>query len=283
MKTYGDIINRISEIIANSQEMQKTNPNPKNYTHLLYNDIYKDYVSELRDLLDIERTFSILLKSSEDETVKKNLDLLNLCEAKIKANDSNVNDYITLMEIIKSSFGKTPLEITEYAGYFITKEQFANFLDLCRKLKIGPCIKLNELSSSASEQEIRNYLNTHKEQYQRINKYIANNHKNQLNSLVTMVNSWHILNDQEFQELQNIDNLVVEEIDNIDKLIAYFATKKDFNPEALKVIIPFIGEYNYHYMLDELFKKGLIDTDYYLDYVSNYLRSLENPNNKKVI
>ena len=83
MKKYGDIIERIMEIISLSEKKKKElSPEElkanfdKHFAYILYNDIDVDLASEFKELIDAERTFMQLKQVSPLSCLDKTKQLL---------------------------------------------------------------------------------------------------------------------------------------------------------------------------------------------------------------
>lgn len=180
MQTYGDIINRISEIIALSEQRKneinvvELNANYNNYfVSKLWFEIAVEYATEFEELLDSERTFYLLQNVKNfDELNKSNEDLKLICQERGSVANESTDDYLSLLEIINNASGKNASELTEYKGYFILKQDLINFIILCRKLKVGPYKSIKE----STQEEVKNYvyreMEHKKNQKRRIDNYI---------------------------------------------------------------------------------------------------------------
>lgn len=341
MQTYNDVLNKIIEIIEISENIRRKSSNKEldveNFCLIRHFPIYKDYVETFNDLLNIERTYYLLYKNKDNNVGLKNIQLLEVCR-----NNINNPDYLELSEIINRSFKRTANELYEYLGYFILKEDYTRFIELCKKLKVGPCVALKDMNPEEAKQEVNNSLNNNKEQTRRIKKFIAKENdlkdervfeeqfivvpEKQIEDVISsdktiseeakgthvfikedreilscdfreiiylgmngqltlkMVNILkELLTESEFKAL--IDLLIqyniftkaelseiIEDsknkvINDIDELVGYFAIRENLDINALKTLIPFIGLWNYHYMIDQLFKYGAIDFEAYRDYL----------------
>lgn len=331
MQTYNDVLNKIIEIIEISENIRKSSNDKKfdieNFCLIRHFPIYKDYVETFNDLLNIERTYYLLYKNKDSNVGYKNSQLLELCK-----NNLNNPNYLELSEIISRSFNKTANELYEYLGYFVLKEDYNRFIELCKILKVGPCISLKEMNPEDAKVEVQNSLNNNKEQTRRIKKHMEKNNVReeeveesaifvpeiQIREVSSDDNNNHLLNDDkevlscdfreiiylgmngqltlkmvnilkelltelEFKELINLLiqygiftkaelSEIIEEsknkvINDIDELVGYFAIKENLNINGLKALIPSIGIWNYHYMIDQLFKYGAINFEDYKDYL----------------
>lgn len=78
---------------------------------------------------------------------------------------------------------------------------------------------------------------------------------------------WQIFTEKEFLKIKQGVYSSHTTIEDIDQLVGFFVTRENLNSKALETLIPFIGEENFDYMMDKLFKYGAIDTDAYLEYI----------------
>lgn len=177
IKTYGDIIRRIVEIIKLSKNTKnelaedeiKENFN-NHFTYILYNDIENSLVSEFKELIDAERTFTIMDNESPLVYLDKTRELLAMCEEKSDPNYGNYTYYVEIIQIIGESYGKSALDLTEYKGYYILRERFNKWLWLMRKLDLFPEEK--HMSTNEKNDAVDRYLFASHEQYFRIQKYL---------------------------------------------------------------------------------------------------------------
>lgn len=169
MKTYGDIINRIIEIIKYSEdrkrELQKGEIG-KNFSKILFQDIANEYAEEFRDLLVTEMVFYKIYNTPNAS--KKNDALLLECEQKGSTSDDNTDDYLELMTILRNAQNQLPLSLTEYKGYFVLKDEISEFIRLCRKLNVGHYKKIIDNPSAQIKKEIMDNLNETQIQFKRI-------------------------------------------------------------------------------------------------------------------
>lgn len=173
MQTYNDILNRIVEIIRISENIRKESSNTEldinSFSLIRHCPIYKDYVAEFNDLLNLERTFYLLHKDKEGNVSKKNNELLDECRK-----HSSQPDYLELSEIINRSFRHNATELYEYLGYYLLKEDYNRFIELCQKLSVGPCVVLKSLNLDEARKEIDSSLAINKAQGRRIKKHYLN-------------------------------------------------------------------------------------------------------------
>ncbi len=169
LKTYGDVVNRLVEIIelSNQRKSELSEEELKNFNQyfvrILYIDIFYEYAEEFKDLLDIENTFQILINS----TLKnKNDDLILTCQSKMNINNGDYNYYNELITILQNTKGKSGFDLKEYQGYLVLKSDYNRFLWLMRKLKLVPEIK--DLSEEEREKAVQDKIQKTKEQYKRL-------------------------------------------------------------------------------------------------------------------
>lgn len=328
MRTYYEILDKIVDIIRLSGNIRAKDMTGKfdveNFALLRHFPIYKDYVEEFSDLLNIERTYYLLNKNKDNNVGLKNNELLEICK-------KNIDDEkcLELFEIINRSFNHPARDLYEHNGYYVLKEDFNRFVELCKELKIGPFQSLLELGGELSKKELMNSLENNKEQGLRIREYIEKHlienlvisdqiifvPQNKLNEVINISlpnetkNEKHsrimdcefkeliylginnkltldmiktlkeILSEKEFEVLEKLlleYNIFSEkelfllkyekgakEINDIDELISFLLLQESINIDGLSALIPFIGNWNYHYMLAQLFKFGAINIDDY--------------------
>ena len=164
MENYPNIIKRIKEIIKESETAQKEK-DPNAFTRILWFNILKEHEEEFTKLIDIERTLHLYYNTNEP--LKINQQLSNLLET-IKDNDA-----IELNNIINQSLTNNPEDLIEHLGYFIPKEHFERFKELCKKLRVGTNTLIK--STTNAQEIIKESLNNNKNQYQRITTYLKEN------------------------------------------------------------------------------------------------------------
>lgn len=177
IKTYGDIIKRIAEIIKISEEKKKELDEAElkdnfnnHFTYILYYDIDSSLASEFKDLIDAERTINIMNNESPLVYLDKTRELLTLCEEKSDPNYDNYVYYSDIIQIISESYGKSALDLTEYKGYYILRERFNKWLWLMRKLDLFP--EERHMNTQEKYDAVNRYLFASHEQYFRIQKYL---------------------------------------------------------------------------------------------------------------
>jgi len=307
LKNYGDIIGRLPEIIINGQtkKMQGTSEIISFRGYF----IEQSDIQEFRELLAIESSFYSL--NTRSDTTKLNDELLRLCEKELKDNPNNTL-YIRLLEILDNTFGKPCKDLAEYCGYYIFKENYLEFCELCTKLKVGPHSILRDSNNEFSKKVITENINNKHMQNERLKNYIESNYNQKvyrsflaenpntgerniifehvtflgINNLLTInyvVNMRNIMSEEKFNQMLNIikackffseeeinqihslSNPAEKKTLNIDDLIEFFAKTKELDFDSLKDLIPLIGFYEYHYLIDELYKCGVITLDEWLD------------------
>lgn len=178
MKTYQDILNRMVEIIKLSAQKKieieakdefDVDKNQKNQLFFGYPySIYKDYQEEYDDLKNRELTYYLL--SENKNAFNENQKLYNQCLSQLDDDYENKEDYEKLIAIIKNSFGKTANDLITIMGYFIVREDFELFKQLCKKLKVGIGVQLNPANVSESSKIREESQKEHSKQIKRIAK-----------------------------------------------------------------------------------------------------------------
>lgn len=344
MQTYGDIINRIKEIIELSEQRKseisvvELNENYNRYfVSKLWYEIAVEYAKEFEELLDAERTFYLLINAQDfDELNKYNAALKVVCQARGSEENELTDDYLTLLGILNNADGRNAFELTEYKGYYIVKEELTTFIAVCRKLKVGPYKSLKESTKEEVNDFVYSEISHKKSQYKRINDYLVSSYSEEItpildNSIkksdetkytlfttidekpkdvlfnrkptktyyreliylgiigklsVDMVielknvmtagefelllddlQKWQIFDEKEFLRIKKGAYSNQTNIEDIDQLVGFFVTREGLNAKALETLIPFIGEENFDYLMDKLYKYGAIDFDSYIEYI----------------
>lgn len=289
METYGDIIKRIVEIIAISENKKLENNPEDHFVKLLFHNILEDYADEFNDLLKSEKACYLI--STNNNSGSKNNELITECLSLSEQNTALKDKYIEIVDILKTSLNKNALELEPYLGYFIDKDSFKRFLALCKEVKVGPG-KVTNLNIDTIQS-----LRENKDQKARIDKYLEENiSKVEVSDPLANCRFKHLiylgingaltldmireernyLSSQEYnllvQELLDFQIFTKEEllsieqkpkferITDVDELVEFFGNKEILNPQALKLLIPAIGLFNYNYLLDELYKRDRIST-----------------------
>lgn len=307
MDNYGDVIGRLAEIIINGQ-IKKAQGTAEVVSFRGYY-IEKNEIEEFRELLAVESSFYAL--NTRSDTTKLNDELLRLCEKRLKDNPNDTS-YIRLLEILDNTFGKPCNVLEEHCGYFISKENYLEFCELCSKLKVGPCSILKDSNNDFSKQIITDSINNKHMQNERLKNYIESNYNQKvyrsfltenpntgernfifehiiflgINNLLTIsfvVNMRNMMSEEKFNQLLTIirackffsaedmnkiytlSNPTEQESLDIDGLIEFLAKTKELDFAALNNLIPSIGIYEYHYLIDELYKCGVITLEEWLD------------------
>ena len=173
IKTYGDIVKRIAEIIIisenkkNELEQSELKENYNNhFAYILYYDIDISLASEFRELIDAERTFKIISNASPLNYLDKTRMLLSACKDKANPNNGDYVYYGEIVQIISESYGKSVYDLTEYKGYYILRGSFNKWLWLMRKLELFPDEK--RMNDNERKEAVNQYLFQNHEQYNRL-------------------------------------------------------------------------------------------------------------------
>lgn len=173
MKTYGDIIKRIIEIINYSEDKKRKIPTAEinsNFSKILARDIANEYADEFRNLLEVEIVFYKLI--TMPNASEKNQKLINLCQERGNIANEQTESYLRLLTILNNAVNKKPDELKEYSGYFILKEELNEFINLCCELGVGPGQRMIEMSPDEVKASMNEFLNSTKNQKKRINDCI---------------------------------------------------------------------------------------------------------------
>ena len=177
IKTYGDIIEEIMNIIAAS-EKKKSEMTPEelkenfneHFACILYCDIDINLASYFKELIDAERTFTKLKTESPLNCLDKTRQLLYDCKENALPNSKDYFVYEEIAQIINESYGKSAFDLTEYKGYYILRERLNRFLWLMRKVNMLP--DESKMTEEQRKEEVNKTLAENKEQYNRLREYI---------------------------------------------------------------------------------------------------------------
>lgn len=188
LKTYGDIIERIMEIIRISeQKMLAMDPNElkehfnEHFAYILYSNIDVALVNEFRELIDAERTFFLIKNNSPLDSLDKTKILLEICKENSLPQNNNCFYYDEIAQIINESYGRSAFDLTEYKGYYILRERLNRWLWLMRKLDLFPDER--KMNETERKNEINRILYENHEQYQRLQEYLEQAKKQSDNSV----------------------------------------------------------------------------------------------------
>ena len=91
--------------------------------------------------------------------------------------------------------------------------------------------------------------------------------KDDFKKLLNLLLEYKIFDDRTILEVKRRLVTKFRVVSDINELVAYFAIRRGINIESLKSLIPSIGESNYHYLIDQLFRYGTINIDEYKKYL----------------
>ena len=91
--------------------------------------------------------------------------------------------------------------------------------------------------------------------------------KDEFKKLLDLLLEYKIFDDRTIFEIKRRLVTKFRVVSDINELVAYFAIRRGINIESLKSLIPSIGETNYHYLIDQLFRYGTIGIDEYKNYL----------------
>ena len=185
MNSYQDLIKRITDIINKSM-------NKDNTIKILHFNILPEYYEEFRKLIEIENVWYELL-TNNNQYVNNNNQLA--LEANVIKNENNYDLVERLNEILKSSYGLTPFDLVIIDGYVISKNDEKSFIDITKKLHIGPykpIVNVNDLNSKLDINRQRK-LNQHDRLKKNLPNYELDNNNDTINSkfkhLILLFNS----------------------------------------------------------------------------------------------
>lgn len=177
VKTYGDIVERIMEIIRLSEQKRTTMDSEElkehfneHFAYILYSNIDVALVSEFRELIDAERTFCLMKNASPINCLDKTKELLEICKDNSVPQNNNCFYYEEIVQIISDSYGKSAFDLTEYKGYYILREKVNRWLWLMRKLDLLPDER--KMNDAERKNEVNRILYENYEQYNRLQSYL---------------------------------------------------------------------------------------------------------------
>lgn len=248
MENYEQIIKRITEIINISNEAKKDNKDNE-FVRILWTDILSEYAKEFQDLIDTERTFIVIANNKNI----KNEELINECENKVKAEDENSTLYLELLEILDHAKGKTALDLIEYHGYIVLKNELSEFINICRTLEVGDSKKVLDIKPDEVKEILKTFLANNKEQFKRINYYMEKINQQSVS----------------YEEVsQKVDNIINEQENNAKSIIHSQFKELIYLGVAGKLTIQMISELQrvmsieeYDLLIQELISWGIFKTE----------------------
>ena len=302
---YHEILNRIVEIIKNS------NSNEGKKLSVCSFKILEEYYDEFSELIKTEKVW-FELSNNVNEYIKNNVNLIDSTKSIIKTESQDMVN--KLIEILNSTDGLTPKDLEIIDKYVIPKNKKKEFIQITKKLHIGPYIPIRKLGKdeSISIYEFENHkLN---EQHERIKKYISNsiiekkdeseffgNNKILImlfnsgflkkdaipyigtitdfikyKSLLLDLKKYLIISDEEYDYYYSLRSKDPVITNTLSDLVIFFSNTKDI---SLASILNF-GDYLPSGLLDdlifELFKNGTLEASEFDEYINlKYLNSNE--------
>ncbi len=300
MNTYGDIIKRLSEIIILSdQKREELIANGENidsfFERKLFRPIFKEYISEFKDLLIAEETFWTIKNNLERV---QNKELISECDSKI----NEQSEFVELKEILTKAYNHRADELILVGNYLILKEDKDRFNSICKKLEVGShkknwtkedmsfdrlkeqknrveaAIAVMTKNGSEEVKDISDNAEIETKEYNSgliilaINGYLSlemieclkNTMKlSEYDDFIKSLEALHIYPEDELAKVSNKPK--IETWTNADEILKFLLTKDDLIVSGLKAFKPIIGEYNYNYLIEELYNYGRIDLDEYID------------------
>ena len=233
METYGEIIEKILDILKRAQNTMKNNSSNVESYRGYY--ILKSDILEFKSLLDVENTF-YKLGTTENPT-RKNDELLNLAKIKSTITNAETGYYVKLIEILESSYNRKASELHEHLGYFILKEHMDLFNELCHKLKVGPSVILRDIYNLDAKAAIDGFLKGNNYQFARIQKNMV------------AKNNITIESEPIFRYL------------TIEELAVFLSGIKDLDKNSLYLFVPNLGVGNFLYLIEQMYTIGGINKD----------------------
>ncbi len=293
MSSYQDLITRITDIISKSM-------NKDNTIKIIHFNILPEYYEEFRKLIDIENVW-YELSTDINKYVNNNNQLI--LEANVIKNENNSFLVEKLIEILNSSYGLTPFDLVLIDGYVISKNNEKSFIDITKKLHIGPYQPIINIKDVNSRLDINRQrkLNQYNRLKGNLPNYELDNNNDMINSkfkhLILLFNSGTleksvlkylstILNDLEYITLLNDlkKYLILNEeeyntfysyrsgepviIDTIDELVLYLSNIKDLTIEMVLTFKEIYGASFVDTLILELYKKGVFEASEYDDYIN---------------
>ena len=285
-------------LLSENKKKHVTDNNKSDFVKILHRCIDINLADEYKELLDIERTFYIMYNNPNfkdknldlvkkcSDLVKNNndidgiylsiVDILNRVHGMPAAKLIEYKGYFVLRDDLNSFIdlcrrGKVgPSILMNALDKDSIKENFNK--DIINKQEQYKRIE-QHLTSFTDKEEVsvnENYLNILSVKHKEIILLGLSNKltvemvillKNRLgikefNEILNELKAWSIFNDEEISKIEN--HLPIENFNEIDDLVNFLITKDNLIVETLMTFKNTLGEYNYNYLIQELYRYGKI-------------------------
>ena len=288
--TYDLIINEIERYLTLSK-------GSIDVSKICYFTVDKKYVKEFSELIEFENTWYLI---SENSMELRN----NIISLKFEASKTHQEELVSRLNNILDNVSSKPCsELKVIMGYIICKSDEEEFIEITKKLHIGPYKPLKD-ASSYDKIRLLQEIKSNKKQFERINYHLTlkqvESYKSDIkasNKLVLYLQSagflkpgaleylkdfidydsyqqmldelytFSAINKSTYEDLKYKRKTTPEYSSTLLELTEYFQSLQDVQIDDVLKLVPVYGEYTIDSLLFELVKKNIITNQEYREYL----------------
>ncbi len=288
--TYDLIINEIERYLTLSK-------GSVDVSKICYFTVDKKYVKEFSELIEFENTWYLI---SENSMELRN----NIISLKFEASKTHQEELASRLNNILDNVSSKPCsELKVIMGYIICKSDEEEFIEITKKLHIGPYKPLKD-ASSYDKIRLLQEIKSNKKQFERINYHLTlkqvESYKSDIkasNKLVLYLQSagflkpgaleylkdfidydsyqqmldelytFSAINKSTYEDLKHKRKTTPEYSSTLLELTEYFQSLQDVQIDDVLKLVPVYGEYIIDSLLFELVKKNIITNQEYREYL----------------
>lgn len=288
--TYDLIINEIERYLTLSK-------GSVDVSKICYFTVDKKYVKEFSELIEFENTWYLI---SENSMELRN----NIISLKFEASKTHQEELASRLNNILDNVSSKPCsELKVIMGYIICKSDEEEFIEITKKLHIGPYKPLKD-ASSYDKIRLLQEIKSNKKQFERINYHLTlkqvESYKSDIkasNKLVLYLQSagflkpgaleylkdfidydsyqqmldelytFSAINKSTYEDLKHKRKTTPEYSSTLLELTEYFQSLQDVQIDDVLKLVPVYGEYTIDSLLFELVKKNIITNQEYREYL----------------
>ena len=288
--TYDLIINEIERYLTLSK-------GSVDVSKICYFTVDKKYVKEFSELIEFENTWYLI---SENSMELRN----NIISLKFEASKTHQDELASRLNNILDNVSSKPCsELKVIMGYIICKSDEEEFIEITKKLHIGPYKPLKD-ASSYDKIRLLQEIKSNKKQFERINYHLTlkqvESYKSDIkasNKLVLYLQSagflksgaleylkdfidydsyqqmldelytFSAINKSTYEDLKHKRKTTPEYSSTLLELTEYFQSLQDVQIDDVLKLVPVYGEYTIDSLLFELVKKNIITNQEYREYL----------------
>lgn len=289
--TYDSIIKEIEKILSLSKKST-------DLTKVCYFDVDKRFEKEFSDLIDLENTWYEIKENALE--LKNNIILL-----KFEARKTHKYDLANELEILLDRVSNKPCNLLKVImGYIICKEDENKFIELTKKLHIGPYKPIKDLNEN-EKIKLRYEVKKSKLQFERINNklkvkeneslnssikvnnkeilflqsagylkpgallYLKDNiDSNSFNSILDDLYTFSAISSIEYNKLKHTRSNYINYSGTLEELVQYYQSLQDVNILDIMKLKPLFGDYLVTELMFELVKKNIFTNEEFNEYLN---------------